>query len=418
MPSRMNRMNSSALLGTALLALVPAASAEGFRSPTLGAQGLGLSGGRRAFIDDASAAWHQPSNLTDLARWEAAVEPTFVNHRVEFTSGVGLGTASTVDPWKFLPSVFAGGPISKDWSAGLAITAPYGLGINWDRNGAFRYTAPYETSLQTINVGPSVAYTVSDHLSISAGLDVLWGELKFRQLVPWGLLSGGLPFPDGEVAASGDGVAFGGNLSATWKVDDRTRVAVGARLPTELNVDGRLNASQVPLAGDLGFDFGSALDLPTTVTLGLGHRCSDRFTVQADAEWVQFSRFKTLPIRAATPPGITLPGLADVPENWRDTFTAGLTGEWRLDGGWRLRGGYQYFMTPVPDQTMSPLIPDANQHVATVGVSWRSGNHRLDASYAHVFYDDRAIAANQNPAYIGRYSLDVHLLSAAYGYAF
>jgi long-chain fatty acid transport protein len=414
----MNFPLSRASLFSSALLFLPAASAEGFRSPTLGAQGLALSGGRRAFLDDASAAWHQPSNLTDLSRWEASVEPTSVNHRVQFTSGVGLGSASTVDPWKFLPSLFAGGPVNDRVSAGLAITAPYGLGINWDRNGAFRYTAPYETSLQTLNFGPSVAYKVSDHLSLSAGLDVLWGELKFRQAVPWGLLNGGLPLPDGEVAAAGDGIAFSGNLSATWKFDARTRVAFGVRLPTELNLDGRLNASQVPLAGDLGFDFGSAIQLPTIVTLGLGHRCSDRFTVQADAEWIQFSRFETLPIRVAAPPGVALPGLSDIRQDWRDTFTAGLAGEWRLDDHWRLRGGYQYFMTPVPDSTMSPIIPDANQHVATTGVSWRSGSHRLDLSYAHVFYADRTITANQNPAFLGHYTLDVHLISAAYGYAF
>ena len=406
------------LITAIALAAGPWAHGEGFRSPTLGAQGLALAGGRRAFIEDASAAWHQPANLTALQRWEASAEATFVHHSVDFTSGAGLGAASTVDPWKFLPSFFAGGPVEDRFFAGISVTAPYGLGINWDRNGAFRYTAPYETALQTLNVGPSIAYKVNDQLSVSAGLDVLWGELKFRQAVPWGLLAGGLPLPDGNVAAAGDGLAFGGNVSATWEFRPGTRVALGVRLPTQLNMDGRLEASQVPLAGNLGFNFGTALETPTVVTVGLGHRCSDRFTVQADLEWIQFSRFETLPIRVDAPPGVSLPGLGDIRQDWRDTVTAGLTGEWKLGEEWRLRGGYQYFMTPVPDSTMSPLIPDANQNVVTAGLSWRHGSHRVDASYAHVFYDDRVITANQNAAYLGRYSIDVHLISAAYGYSF
>lgn len=414
-----SRLLSKTSFATAIaFALGNSANAEGFRSPTLGAQGLALTGGRRAFIEDASASWHQPANLTALQRWEASAEVTFVHHQVDFQSGVGLGSASTVDPWKFLPSVFAGGPVADRVALGLAVTAPYGLGINWDRNGAFRYSAPYETALQTLNVGPSIAYKVSDQLSISAGLDVLWGELKFRQSVPWGLLSGGLPLPDGNVAAAGDGIAFGGNVSATWEFRPGTRVAVGVKIPTELNMDGRLEASQVPLAGDIGFNFGTAVATPTLVTFGIGHRCSERFRVQADLEWIQFSRFETLPIRVDAPPGVSLPGLGDIRQDWRDTVTAGISGEWRFSDQWSLRGGYQYFMTPVPEATLSPLIPDANQNVVSAGIAWRRGNHRVDASYARVFYEDRTSIANRNAAFIGSYSMGVHLVSAAYGYSF
>jgi long-subunit fatty acid transport protein len=71
-----------------VLSLVPAA-ADGFRSPTIGTQGLGISGGRMVFIDDASAVAHNPANLVELKRWEAAVEPTVVYHSVEFTSPSG-----------------------------------------------------------------------------------------------------------------------------------------------------------------------------------------------------------------------------------------------------------------------------------------------------------------------------------------
>lgn len=417
--TNMSRTNISRLLLLATAASgLPQAISEGFRSPTLGAQGLGLSGGRRAFIDDASAAWHQPSNLSDLASWQVAAEPTFVHHSVEYSAPGGLGSAKTVDPWKFLPSVFVGGRIDDHWAAGLSLTSPYGLGIKWDESGAFRYTAPYDTSLQTINVSPTVAYKFDNGLSVAAGVDVMWGELNFKQWVPWQFVAGVPGLPDGQVAASGDGVAVGGNVSATWRINEKQRLVASVRLPMDLDFDGRLDASQVPLMGNASFDFASALKMPTTVSLGYGHRCSERFTVQTDFEWLQFSRFETLPIRVATPPGLTLPGLGDIPQNWKDTYTAGITGEWKFDDAWRLRGGYQYFKTPVPDYTMSPMIPDSNQHVATVGVAWRTGHHRLDVSYAHVFYEDREITSNQNNFYLGRYELSVHLISAAYGYSF
>ena len=72
----------------------------------------------------------------------------------------------------------------------------------------------------------------------------------------------------------------------------------------------------------------------------------------------------------------------------------------------------------MPDRTFSPTIPDAAQNVVTVGIGYHVGRHRFDAAYARVFYDDRNIQANQNPAYVGRYEIAAHLISLGYGFSF
>lgn len=100
----------------------PALHAEGFRSPTTGSSGLATTGGRIAFVDDAaSAVFHNPANLVELPRWEAAAEPTFVHHSVEYESPTGA-RQSTTDPWKALPHLSPGGPLDADGrSAALGV---------------------------------------------------------------------------------------------------------------------------------------------------------------------------------------------------------------------------------------------------------------------------------------------------------
>jgi long-chain fatty acid transport protein len=408
-----------------LAGLASVSTAEGFRSPTLGTQGLGLTGGRRAFIDDASAVWHQPSNLTDLTQWEVAAEPTVVYYGAEYRSPLGA-SARTEDPWKFLPSFFAGGPLTENLSAGLGITSPYGLGIKWEENGAFRYTAPYDVSLQTINVSPTLAYKFGNGFSVAAGLDVMWGEVKLRQFIPWGLLTGVPIFPDGVVRTGGDGIGVGGNLSATWEFTPNQRFVVGLRLPMDLKFEGDLSVSAVPVAGNLNSDFATKMRFPTTVTAGYGIRFLENFTAQVDLEWVQFSRFQELPVQsslASSPLVAQLPPsvqqlFAPLPQRWKDTFTAGASLEWRFREDWRLQGSYQYFESPVPDETFSPLIPDSNQHALSTGLGYRHGRHRVNAAYSYVIYEDRSITSNVNPAYLGDYEWNVHLMSLAYGFAF
>ena len=108
----------------------------------------------------------------------------------------------------------------------------------------------------------------------------------------------------------------------------------------------------------------------------------------------------------------------NIAEDWHNTFTAGIGAAWQFAEHWVLRGGYEYFESPVPDSTFSPTIPDANQNVFTIGLGWKSGHHSLEASYGQDFYQDRNITHDQNPAYNGKYTFNVHLISLAYDYSF
>ncbi len=105
-------------------------------------------------------------------------------------------------------------------------------------------------------------------------------------------------------------------------------------------------------------------------------------------------------------------------ENWRDTFTVGIGGDWKFADHWVARAGYQFYQSPVPDSTFSPTIPDSDQNVFTVGLGYKRGHHSLEAAYGLDFYNARNISTDQNPAFNGRYTFNVHLFSFSYRYSF
>ncbi|MBM3823220.1 MAG: hypothetical protein FJ404_10100 [Verrucomicrobia bacterium] len=135
-----------------------------------------------------------------------------------------------------------------------------------------------------------------------------------------------------------------------------------------------------------------------------------------DFEWIQFSQFDELNLELGAN-GALFPSTR-IPQDWHNTFTAGIGGDWAVCPHFTLRASYQFYKSPVPDGAFSPTIPDAHQQVFTVGGTFHFGRQELGLAYGGIFYEDRDITAAMNPAFNGRYQVQVHLASASYRFRF
>lgn len=395
--------------GGCALWLAPAATGEGFRNPPPGAFDLGRAGGRIAQVDDSSAIAQNPANLINVPAPEANLAPSFIFYHVDYHAANGQ-TDETVGPWKVLPNFFASVPLQDGkYALGMGVTVPYGIADEWksDPTSPFRYTAPHFTELLTVNLNPTFSIKLCDQLSAGVGLDVMYSRLRLNQFVFVSPLD-----PSAEARFHADGFGYGGNLGLTWRITEGQRLAATFRSPMTVNYGGSANYDNIPGFGSSTFN--SQIRFPTIVALGYGLQLTEKIRLETDAEWIQFSRFKDLPITLGNNPGFP----SNVPENWRDTFTFGISSDWEIAPGWTLRGGYQYYQSPVPDSTFSPTIPDANQNVLTVGLNFKHKHHALEAAYGLDFYNHRNITTDQTPAFNGAYSLNVHLFAFSYRYSF
>lgn len=420
------------ILGVMMSAL--ALQAEGFRNPPPGAFGLGRAGGRIAHVQDSSAVTHNPANLVTLTNTEVQIAPGLVYMGVDFTSAVAPGqTAETENSWKPLPSAYFSMPLKDgDMALGLGLTSPYGLSVDWDEvgssafapGGVLRYTSPHYAELMTLNFNPTFSAKITEKIMIGVGLDVMWSRLTLRQLYPWLIFPGsGGTEPDGMLQGQGDGVGYGGNLGITWKITENQTLALTYRSQMDVDYEGDIDLSNItPTAAGFGVtersDFSSSISFPNIVAIGYGIQLTDKLRLETDVEWIQFSRFESLPINAGNNNVILPPSSQNIPQDWRDTFTVGIAGDYQLTDHWVVRAGYQFYQSPVPKSTYSTTIPDANQNVFTVGLGYHSGRHALEIAYGADFYDTREIAATANPAFNGEYKVTVHLFSLSYKLAF
>ena len=413
----------SYLAGLALFTLISATllHAEGFRDPTAGTFSFGRVGGRIAQVDDSSAVQQNPANLVDVTNLQAQFTPTVIYINADYKSPDGSQSASTLHPWKALPNFFAAVPLFDDKLAfGFGVTVPFGLANQWDTSssavsrpgGNLAYTATF-AKLTTYNFNPSVAVKIGDHLQIGAGLDVMWSELGFRQYLPAGNI-----FPNLQAHASGDGIGIGGNLGITWKITDSQRLALAYRSTMTVDYSGHADFENYAV-GLPSTSFKSQVKFPNIISAGYGIDLTDKIRLESDFEWLQFSQFKNLGIQVGNN-ALGIPSQT-IAENWHNTFTTGIGGDWKFADHWVLRAGYQYFESPVPDSTFSPTIPDANQNVFTVGLGWHGKNNSLEFAYGLDIYNDRNInnpITSPDYASNGKYTFNVHLFSFAYTHSF
>jgi len=76
-----------------------------------------------------------------------------------------------------------------------------------------------------------------------------------------------------------------------------------------------------------------------------------------------------------------------------------------------------YLENPTPDETYSPLGPDEDQEVISLGLGYANDRHAVDLAYACGLFDGRRISGSVNSP-DGKYDYDLQLLSLSYGYKF
>jgi long-chain fatty acid transport protein len=395
-------------LGAGLALVSGLARGEGFRNSPPGAFDLGDAGGRIAGVADSSAVTANPANLVDVGHIEANLTPSIYYFSVKSSFANGQ-TSTTENPIKLLPNFFASMPLLDGKCAlGFGLTVPYGIANEWhsDLGSAFKplggpAPAAYYTELKTINMSPAFAAKLTDHLQLGLALDVMWSHIRFNQFLA--------PTLEGEAAGAGFG--YGAHAGLTWLVTDKQRLALTLHAPMTVNYYGdfKLNGALTATSA-----FGTEITYPTSVAVGYGVQVTDKVRLESDVEWLQFSKFNSLPL--AIGPNPALPSLTYA-EHWKDTFTAGFGADWKVTTNLTLRGGYQYYESPVPDNTFTPSIPDANQNVITMGISYTHKRSTLELGYGLDFYDTRHISNNQNPLLNGTYTFNIHLFSLAFRYA-
>ncbi len=248
--------------------------------------------------DTAEVAASNPAGMTRLEgthkTTSAIVALGFGEFKVEESSNEGGDPDSDIFPVA-VPGFFYVTSLSEDWRAGFSVTVPSGFGSTNGSDWAGRYYSD-EFLLIYISMMPSVAYKITDNLSVGAGVSFTYNysQSTVRVNNPDTEQDGKLEFDSGS---------FGVNASVSmlYEFSDRTRIGLSYADEATADLEGDLEFSRLgPFLDNalenLGLkdaEFEVESVLPQRLGGGIFHQMDDGSVWTADATWIDFSAFAT-----------------------------------------------------------------------------------------------------------------------------
>jgi long-chain fatty acid transport protein len=377
------------------------AHAAGFALVEQNASGLGNAyAGAAAVAQDASTIFFNPAGMTLLPDRQVVMAGHLIKPKAEFSGEVEApfpvsgGQGGDAGGWALVPNAYYAFRLTPDVHLGVGLNAPFGLKTEYDSGWLGRYQA-IKSEVKTININPSIAYKVSDTLSLGAGLNVQWVEATLTNRIP----TLGQPL----VTIKGDDYGWGYNLGVLWQATSVTRIGLSYRSEVGYTLEGTASTSDPavfngPVTADI--------TLPDSASLSLFHKLSPQWDLLADVTWTGWSDFDDLPIQGTVN--------KTIPENWEDILRYSLGATWHMSEKLSLRGGIAYDEAPVSDIYRTPRIPDGARTWVAVGGQYRlSARSALDFGYAHLFINAPGLQSVDNGTTLnGTYEASVDILSA------
>lgn len=404
-----NRSLTVLFLLTCISTLSIQCLADGYRNPPPTAEGLAKAGVNSVFVDDASAISYNPANLGFAHKQSLVIGFSFAQAENTYTPLGSPASFESDGDWQVLPNLYYSAPVSDRLVLGMGITTPYGQSVSYNPDEFSSLIGgpepvPYDASVMLVNFNPSLAFKLADGLFLGAGADIIYSEFELKAVGISPIPPNDPYYPSGEA----DGWGLGGNLGLIWIPTQKQRVALTYQSRVDIDYEGDFSSPDPSNNGN----FGTTLKYPNIVSAGYGIALFDSVQLEAMVEWLQWSVNDSQVIDAGG-------NLIPVENNWDDTFTVGVGGSWAVWESLVLRAGYSFIQTPIPDETMTPLLVDSDRHVIGLGLGYTFGMHTIDLAYSYSMFDERTRAFDGDPSEpSGTYDVDSNLAGITYSLKF
>lgn len=402
-------MRTFSTLSAVLLALglgSGVASANAFLLAIHDGKAMGRGNAAGATDTDPSAITYNIGGLAVADGTNVMVGGAMVVPSSTYTDPEGRKT-DTLSQHPVLPHIFASSKLTDMVAVGIGFHLPFGLEIEWPDSSPANDVTKYQ-SLRTYFITPSVGLDLNKYvpgLSVGGGIDLVPATVELRQYIFFG-------DTQGEAHLGGDAFGVGGRVGVMYKPAALSQVSVGAMWRSQVNEDfsgkGDFDIAE-PFRGQLPPDgkISTKVKIPQSVNFGVAVRPVENLEIEADGLWVDWSKFKEIRIH--------LPNMTDTvsPQNYKNTFTLAVGAEYK----WpqyktALRAGYMYDPTPIPAESLTVQLPDANRHDLTLGGSVGFGNVDVHLGLLWVLPRSRSTSDEMyRPIHKGEYEIQAFVAS-------
>ncbi|MBF0225831.1 MAG: outer membrane protein transport protein [Desulfobacterales bacterium] len=186
------------------------------------------------------------------------------------------------------------------------------------------------------------------------------------------------------------------NIGMMYKPLDTITLGLTYRSRTDVKMEGDAKQDGTKVSEVTVEDW----DHPDQIQAGIRYEPHDKFSIELDIVWTNWSINKLQKAELKTPIYINIldandPAaimfnkpvfISEHERNWEDTRQVRVGCEYILNEIVTLRGGYFYDPSPIPDDTMDLLWPDADKKIYSLGAGFNFGKFSIDAvvQYADV----------------------------------
>lgn len=367
--------------------------AGGFQVVEHSARGTGLGGAQVASIGDATSIHLNPAALAFLQGTNFSFGTTVIVPEQKF-SGVlpDRDEAKMQAQVLFPPNIYLTHSFGTTWGLGLAVNIPYAEKTEWDGGWAGRRLAT-KSELRLVCFTPSIGIKINDHVSFGAGVHVRIPKILFEHKIP--ALQPpppGQTFPDATATYEADGnPQIGVQLGLLARVYDGIVLGASFSSRSEMTLDdGRVSYRGTADTLLPSGKFSTSLLAPAKFQAGVAWDPFDWLHAELDAEYTLWSALKTIDVYYFQPIAPT----HSFSQNWNNTLNFRYGIEVSLSD-LSIRGGFRLEKTPIPDDVLTPGVPDANAHAFSIGVGYRVAERlTMDFAYESVQFDDRLVTTS------------------------
>jgi long-chain fatty acid transport protein len=390
------------------------AFAGGFQLNEHGSRAMAQGGAWAARAYDGSAIFFNPAGLAFQKGTSIYLGSTIIMPTATFFGPLPSVKETKMVDQVFPPiNVYASYALNDNLVLGLGVNNPFGLGTEWPDNWVGNQLS-VKVDLKSFFFTPTLAYKLSDQLSVGGGVNIVTGEVTLSRYY--------IPGVKVELDLSATGYGF--NLGALYKVTPEISVGASYRSSVKLDATGTaLFTPDIPNTTPSG-DAAASLELPSTAFFGVAYKVMDNLEIEADYQYVGWSTYKELLIEFKKDPSKN----SKNPKDYENTYIIRVGGEYTMDA-YQFRAGYLYDNSPVATKHVDPLLPDANRNGFNVGLGYKvNENLSFDVSYLYLAFDQiKAVGTdfdnNGNPGqtygdFDGTYNAAANLFGFNIGYTF
>jgi long-chain fatty acid transport protein len=406
-----------ALLGGTLLSGM--AMAGGYQVNLASQRQIGMGHTGTGLVTGTSSIFFNPGAMSQLGYNGVTIGGSALFSKIAYSAPESSGvTARTDNPLGTPFQLYGVYSITDKFKAGLGVYTPFGSTVKWGNewNGRFGLD---QLKLQAIYVQPTVSYAVTDKLGIGVGLTYVAGSVNMQRALPVQNQDGS----EGAIELDGGAEpAFGFNAGIYYQPTEKLSIGLNYRSQVDLKVEGgEVMFSNIPSGASGNFPAGTTftaeLPMPSTLSLGLGFRPSERLTLAADVSYVGWDAYEKL--RFDFSQNVAGKPFSEAARNYENAFIYRIGAEYNVAEGLALRAGAYLDKTPVQDGYLTPETPDADSRGLSAGVGYSiSDNFSVDASFLYINKKDRADLADKSGGIAGAYKSVAYIPGIGFNFKF